>query len=273
VGKLLGSWIDMLEDCRKVFKDKGRRPPDPPKTDALLDEEIDDFLAKITQVIQLLFVIKYFVYRSEYSTEVDKINFRRACVGFSLAVSLMKWSVTIKNHGVRFHFPDFMDEFGNLRQFLEEGIERLHHEICMLVSRHKSTQGNFAKQQECILNDQAVSDAPVVKEFRVELSTARKRNNRGEIVEGKASASEAAAAALQARIAGILASLPPAPVVLEWWELDPPAAGVVAAGAAAAPEGEDDEADDNEDDENEDDAADNNNVDNCDDDDMMLMMM
>jgi hypothetical protein len=232
--KFLDKWPVMLEPIRVILKNQGiRRVPDPPQTQDGLDTEIDDFLSKLTRVLEIIFAIKYFVYRHEPLDTTERLNFRRLTIAYGDTLRLLKWSITIKGHGIECHLADEMDEFKDLHQFLEEGMERSHRDNNIEVKKQRNSSQDWCLQQTRILNTMAMKNAPSSIAFSAKMDTSRKRSRKEEDTILDAGKAAAAKAALVVRIQSIIDSLPPYVAPLEPWEdgyLHPTAAMHAAAG-------------------------------------------
>jgi hypothetical protein len=205
-GMFLEKWPEIEPEFRRLYK-TGYQPPRM-RDQAEFHQYIDDFINSMTRIVDDMYVIKYFCYRDGYCTDHEKKVFRalNERLGDSWR-DIAKWSVTIKMHMFESELPRIMEEFGNLVQFLEEGMESWHHIMKLLEARF-SNQHTREMNQECIMHAVAMRSLPCIVEFANKLDSFSKRVNLDPAkVAAKLAKTEGRKVQAMARIERIIASL------------------------------------------------------------------
>lgn len=182
--RFLEHWHKIAPRIAAIFRGNLRR--DNVAVD--IDAKIDSFLESMTKGVDVLHLLRSYMYSSTVLTVQEKSQFRRSAqfLGqfFRHDEYLGGGCVPVKMHILESHAPDLMEEYGCLAQFLEEGIEREHHDYNVLNAQYNRIT-NWIAKEKTIVTRQAQKNTPAVRQFCENVVRKSKRNFSAATLEKK----------------------------------------------------------------------------------------
>jgi hypothetical protein len=152
-----------------------------------IDLRIADIIRVLTLAFDTMYVLRCYMYQPGQLSPEERSNFRVAAIFFGELCRKedgLKCSVTVKGHLVECHAPDQMDEYGNLSQFLEETIEKMHKDNNDL-NRRFAREPDWEKRRKSILLSIQRSESVAVQAYLESVNQGSKRKYTPEVAEAK----------------------------------------------------------------------------------------